>query len=169
MIFSRTKVAISFLVAFFLQPIIGALFGLQHFGPNIILCLATFLLVIYYDSPFIWGSALLTSIAYDICYTSTVGFSLAGIVVCMLAVLIVRYFIYLDNIWIVPILTLIDTIIFNLIEYFIASQQGSIYSFGYMFKYMAGDLIGNAITLLVMFVIFRKYLVKHKNDAKLYT
>lgn len=169
MIFSRKKVALSCVIAFLIQPIIGALLGLDNFGPNVLLCLSTFLLVMYYDSPFIWGSALITSICYDICYSSAVGVATSGIIVCMLCVLVVRYFIYLDNIWIVPILTAVDTIVFNLVTYFVAHAQGASYSFGYMLKYMAGDLVGNAITLLVMFVLFRKYLVKHKNDAKLYT
>ena len=169
MIFSRKKVVLSFVIAFFIQPIIGAVLGLDNFGPNIILCLATFLLLMYYDSPFIWGSALITGIAYDICYSSAVGVATCGIIACMLCILIIRHFLYLDNIWVVPILTGVDTIVFGIVTYLISSSQGAIYSVLYLLRYMAGDLIGNGIALFIMFIIFKKYLVKHKNDAKLYT
>lgn len=168
MIFSRTKVAICFIIAFILQPILEALLGLTNCGPNLILCVASFLLVLYYDSPFLWGMALLSSIGYDIMYSSTLGFSTVAIVVSMLCVLVVRYFFYLDNILIVPILAGIDSIVFNLVEWLISHAQGSIYSFTYVLKYSALDLIGNGIALFIIYLLLRKYLVKHRSDSRLY-
>ncbi|MCQ2551381.1 MAG: rod shape-determining protein MreD [Clostridia bacterium] len=168
MILTRTKVIILFAVAFILQPFIGALFGLSNFGPNLLLCLSSILLVLYHDSPLIWGMSIGLGLVYDICYSATLGVATIGILVCMLGVLVVRYFFYLDNILLVPILTAIDSLGFNLVKWLISHSQGSIYTFGYMLKYSLLDFIGNGIALLIMYFILNKYLVKHKNDQKMY-
>lgn len=168
MIFSRTKVLITFVVSFLLDPIVSALLGFTYGGPNILLCASSILLVLYYDSPLIWGCALVFGIAYDICFSSVVGFATCGIIICMLGVLALQYFIYLDNIFMVPILAVIDSVGYNMICWAIASAQGGLYTFGYVLKYMALDIVGNMLVLLIFYLILRKYLTKHKNDTRLY-
>lgn len=168
MIISRTKVLITFVVSFLLEPIVSALLGFSYAGPNILLCASTMLLVLYAESPLIWGCSILFGIAYDICFSSVVGYTTCGIIVCMLGVLLIQYFLYLDNIFIVPILAVVDSVLFNLMCWVISSVQGATYTFGYVLKYTAIDLIGNMVVLLILYFILRKHLQKHKSDYKLY-
>lgn len=163
---TRVQIIISFVVALLLQPMFGALLGLDNFGPNLLLCIASIIIVIADDSILAWGMILATSLIYDVAFSPVLGMATAGIIVSLLLILLVKYFFYLDNILLVPILAAIDTVGYNLTCWFVSKGIGGAYTFGYVLKYTALDLIGYLIVIFALFLCFRKYIEKHRNDIK---
>lgn len=163
---TRVGVIISFVFALIFQPIIGAVLGLENFGPNLLLCLATIMIVIRDDSVLIWACTVTACLLYDIAFSPVVGMATVGVIVSLLVIIAVKHFFYLDNILLVPIVAALGTIGFDLMSWLISSGIGGAYTFGYVLKYSALDFIGNIIVIMLLYLLFRKNIEKHRNDIK---
>ncbi len=163
---TRVGIIASFVLALILQPLIGALLGLDDFGPNLLLCLAAIMIVIREDSALIWACTLSACLLYDVAFSPVFGMATVGVIVSLLVIIVTKYFFYLDNIFLIPVVAAIGTLGFNIMSWLISNGIGGAYTFGYVLKYSALDFIGNIIVMMLLYLLFRKNIEKHRNDIK---
>lgn len=160
------KIIIYFVLALLLQPIIVATFGFINCGPNLILAVSLIMALFFGDKPIVYICAAIVGFLYDLAHSQFVGMTTISILVPMLCCLIVRYIFNIEN-WLSVLVTAVSgTVIYSLVYWLICQIGGNTGRFLYMLKFVPFHLISQLIILGLLFLLLRKYVVKHKDSYR---
>ena len=158
------QVFLVYLAAFLLQPFLQNLIPFFGENLNLILCL-TVMLVFVHESPgqgIFFGAIF--SLLWDLFYGLYAGPSALAIVVCGLAVYLLKYFVHIENVLNAALFMAGGTLIFYSVYWCIYATIGTTYSYFYAMGQILPQLLCNLIVGLGMHFVFIEKLKKQRRD-----
>ncbi|MCQ2547703.1 MAG: hypothetical protein MJ145_01705 [Clostridia bacterium] len=160
------KATVYYLIAFFIQPILINLFGIESSAANLVLCVGLVMCLFYgdRDNAYIFVIAFIFALLQDVMYSYYLGVNAAAIIISMLLVFVIKYFFNLENPISILILSAEGTIVYNLVIWIIYHFGGSPYSFLVYLKHLPYNYIFMVIAVGACYFIMKKFRKKLKTD-----
>lgn len=155
--------AILFLLAFFIQTSILNFVSIFGITPNLILCLVAIITFLYVDSK-AYVFAIIFGLLWDMCNGPFLGVSAFAYLMVSLAVLGLRETINKENKISAIIVSIVATLIYNLVYFVICAGFGNEYSILYWIKLQPGYMAYNTVVIFILYCILIKKVVRFRND-----
>lgn len=147
-----------FLLAFILQSSFVLNFGIMGLAPNFILCL-TVLFSFYYEGSVILVFALIFGLLQDINFSILIGPSATILVLIALAMKPLKNFFYRESIINILMISVIGTLMYYGLSWFVLKTFKGIYTFTYVAKNLPVLLVMNTAVMLGLYFILAKRLI----------
>lgn len=152
-----------FIAAFLVQSTL--LNELRLFGvtPNLILCLVA-VFSFWFDGPAAAGLGIFFGLLQDLCFGELIGTAALVLYLISQGIRMIKHLFYRDNLLSVFFISLLSTAVYELVYWLIQAVMGGTAHILYMLSILPLLLIYNCLATVVMYLIFRRRLIKHPRD-----
>lgn len=158
------QVFLVYLAAFFLQPFLQNLIPFFGNNVNLILCL-TVMLVFVHENPgqgIFFGSVF--ALLWDMFYGLYAGPSAVAMVICGMAVYLLRYFTHIENFLNAALFLVGGTFLFGSVYWCVYAAIGTTYSYFYAIGTLWPQFICNVIVGLGVYFVLIENVKKQRRD-----
>ena len=155
---------ILYLAAFFLQPFLQNLIPPLGNHLNLLLCLTVVLTFVYDEKLTGIFFGFIFALLHDIVFGYYLGPAVLAVTAAGIAVLILREFTNIENIFNALFMMLFSTWLYATVYWGVYRILGSPYSYVYAMKTLPFTLLFNCIAAAVLYLVLIKKVIKHRRD-----